>query len=221
MLASSTVENYLKAIYLGVSSVTQPNGLLPMGQLAAALGVAPGTATTMVKTLAESGLVRYEPYAGVTLTNAGQKLAALVVRRHRVIELFLVQVMGYRWDEVHEEAEQLEHAVSDRLIDRMDEMLGKPKVDPHGDPIPDPQGIVKPQSAQTLLTCPMHTPVTITRVIDQDKVFLRFIENHNLKPGESIEVEDRDAASDSVRVRGKDDQRIIIGTRAASKLLVQ
>ena len=221
MLPSSTVENYLKAIYLGVTAVTQPSGLMPMGQLAAALGVAPGTATTMVKTLAESGLVRYEPYAGVTLTDAGQKLAALVVRRHRVIELFLVQVMGYGWDEVHEEAEQLEHAVSDRLIDRMDDMLGKPKVDPHGDPIPDPQGIVKPQSAQTLLTCPMHTPVTITRVIDQDKAFLRFIENHNLKPGESIEVEDRDAASDSVRVRGKDHQQVTIGTRAASKLLVQ
>jgi DtxR family transcriptional regulator, Mn-dependent transcriptional regulator len=221
MLPSSTVENYLKAIYLGVSSASPPGGLLPMGQLAAALGVAPGTATTMVKTLAESGLVRYEPYAGVTLTVAGEKLAALVVRRHRVIELFLVQVMGYRWDEVHEEAEQLEHAVSDRLIDRMDEMLGRPKVDPHGDPIPDPEGIIKPQPMQTLLTCPMNTPVTITRVIDQDKVFLRFIENHHLKPGESIEVEDRDAASDSVRVRGRDDQRVTIGTRAASKLLVQ
>ena len=221
MLPSSTVENYLKAIYLGVSGASPPNSLLAMGQLAAALGVAPGTATTMVKALADSGLVRYEPYAGVTLTEAGEKLAALVVRRHRVIELFLVQVMGYRWDEVHEEAEQLEHAVSDRLIDRMDEMLGRPKADPHGDPIPDPEGVVKREPMQSLLTCPMHTPVTITRVLDQDKVFLRFIESHHLKPGESIEVENRDAASDSVRVRGRDDQRVTIGTRAASKLLVQ
>jgi len=220
MLPSSTVENYLKAIYLGVGALTAPDRLLPMGQLAAALGVAPGTATTMVKTLAESGLVEYEPYTGVALTEAGEKLAALVVRRHRVVELFLVRVMGYRWDEVHDEAEQLEHAVSDRLIDRMDEMLGRPEVDPHGDPIPDPTGVIKPQPAQTLLTCPLHTPVTITRVIDQDKSFLRFIENHHLKPGESIEVEDRDAVSDSVRVRGKDEQRITIGTRAASKVLV-
>jgi DtxR family Mn-dependent transcriptional regulator len=220
MLPSSTVENYLKAIYLGVGALDQPNRLLPMGQLAAALGVAPGTATTMVKTLAESGLVEYEPYTGVALTPAGDRLAALVVRRHRVVELFLVRVMGYRWDEVHDEAEQLEHVVSDRLIDRMDEMLGRPEVDPHGDPIPDPKGIVKPQPAQTLLTCPLHTQVTITRVIDQDKSFLRFIENHHLKPGESIEVEDRDAVSDSVRVRGKNDQRITIGTRAASKVLV-
>ena len=154
-----------------------------MGHLAAALGVAPGTATTMVKTLAEAGLVQYEPYAGVALTPAGAKLAALVVRRHRVIEVFLVKVMGYRWDEVHDEAEQLEHVVSERLIDRMDEMLGRPEVDPHGDPIPDAEGIVKPQEAQNLLTCPLHTRVTVTRVLDQDKVFLRFIENHNLKPG--------------------------------------
>ena len=221
MLPSSTVENYLKAIYLGAGSLTPPERLLPMGQLASALGVAPGTATTMVKTLADSGLVEYEPYTGVALTKAGQKLAAMVVRRHRVVEMFLVRMMGYRWDEVHDEAEQLEHVVSDRLIDRMDEMLGRPEVDPHGDPIPTADGIVKTQALQTLLTCPLATPVTITRVIDQDRVFLRFIENNNLKPGESIEVEERDTASDSVRVRGRDEQRVTIGTRAASKLLVQ
>jgi len=219
MLASATVENYLKAIYLGAAAVS-PRRLMPMGQLASALGVAPGTATTMVKTLAESGLVEYEPYTGVALTKAGERLAALVLRRHRLIELFLVRVMGYSWDEVHDEAEQLEHVVSDRLIDQIDQMLGRPETDPHGDPIPDSDGLVKPQEAQTLLTCPMHTPVTVTRVIDQDKSFLRFIEGHHLKPGESIEVEHRDSASDSVRVRGQGDQRITIGTKAASKLLV-
>jgi DtxR family Mn-dependent transcriptional regulator len=220
MLPSSTVENYLKAIYAGTAGLPAPHRLLPMGQLASALGVAPGTATTMVKTLSESGLVEYEPYAGVALTAAGEKLAALVLRRHRLIELFLVRFMGYAWDEVHEEAEQLEHAVSDRLIDRIDEMLGRPEADPHGDPIPNSEGLVKPQHAQNLLTCPLGTPVTVSRVIDQDKVFLRFIEQNDLKPGEAIEVEERDEASDSVRVRGKNDRRIVIGTRAASKLLV-
>lgn len=219
MLPSSTVENYLKAIYLGATARADQR-LLPMGQLAAALGVTPGTATTMVKALAESGLVEYEPYAGVALTSAGSKLAALVLRRHRLIELFLVQVMGYSWDEVHDEAEQLEHVVSERLIERIDEMLGRPEVDPHGDPIPNSEGLVKPQDAQSLLTCPLQTPVIVSRVIDQDKVFLRFIEQNHLKPGESIEVEERDSASDSVSVRGKNDRRIIIGTRAASKLLV-
>jgi DtxR family Mn-dependent transcriptional regulator len=221
MLPSSTVENYLKAIYQGVSTLAPPQRLLPMGQLASALGVVPGTATTMVKALAESGLVEYEPYSGVALTPAGHKLAALVLRRHRLVELFLVRFMGYAWDEVHDEAEQLEHVVSDRLIDRMDDMLGRPEVDPHGDPIPNADGQVKPQESQTLMTCPIGAPVTVTRVVDQDSAFLRFLDRHQLKPGAAIQVEERDASADSVRVRGEGDRLITIGTRAASKLLVQ
>src|ERR1700742_967832 len=144
MLPSSTVENYLKAIYQGESALTSEHRLVPMGQVAATLGVAPGTATTMVKALAESGLAEYEPYSGVRLTKAGDKLAALVLRRHRLVELFLVQVMGMSWDEVHDEAEQLEHVVSERLIERIDEMLGRPTHDPHGDPIPSADGAIAP-----------------------------------------------------------------------------
>src|SRR4029077_6378558 len=131
------VENYLKAIYQGQLTLAESGKLVPMGQVANAVGVTPGTATTMVKALAESGLAEYEPYSGVRLSPAGEKLAALVLRRHRLVELFLVQVIGMNWDEVHDEAEQLEHAVSDRLIERIDAMLGHPAVDPHGDPIPD------------------------------------------------------------------------------------
>src|SRR5262245_27698049 len=185
MLPSSTVENYLKAIYLGVHGLPRGQRLLAMGHLAAALRVAPGTATTMVKTLADSGLAQYEPYSGVALTPAGERLAALVLRRHRLIELFLVKFMGFRWDEVHDDAEQLEHVVSDRLIERMDEMLGRPEVDPHGDPIPNSEGAVKAQDFETLLTCPLGQRVTVTRVMDQDKSFLQFIESNHLKPGES------------------------------------
>src|SRR5262245_58922352 len=165
MLPSSTVENYLKAIYANAARLDAGQRLVPMGQLAAAVGVAPGSETTMVKTLAEPGLVEYEPYAGVALTAAGQKLAALVLRRHRLIELFLVRVMGYAWDEVHDEAEQLEHAVSDRLIDRIDEMLGRPETDPHGDPIPIAEGLVKPQESETLLTCSLDSTIIVTRVL--------------------------------------------------------
>ena len=131
------------------------SALVPMGQIATTLGVAPGTATTMVKTLADSGLVRYEPYAGVRLTRTGEKQAARVLRRHRLIEQFLVQIMGMSWTEVHEEAEKLEHAVSERLIERIDEMLGRPAVDPHGDPIPDADGTVNRIRYDTLLTCPL------------------------------------------------------------------
>jgi DtxR family Mn-dependent transcriptional regulator len=155
----------------------------------------------MVKTLAESGLVDYEPYAGVRLTAAGEKLAALVLRRHRLIELFLVEVMGMSWADVHEEAEHLEHAVSERLIERMDAMLGRPDVDPHGDPIPRQDGSVSRQRHRSLLTCPLETPVVISRVTDQDAAFLRFVEESDLKPGQQVEVEARDEAADSVRLR--------------------
>ena len=220
MLASQTVENYLKAIYVAQGAREDSSSLVPMGQLAAALGVVPGTATTMVKTLADSGLVRYEPYMGVRLTPAGEKLAALVLRRHRLIEQFLVQVLGMNWSEVHDEAERLEHAVSERLIDRIDEMLGRPAVDPHGDPIPDPEGTLSPKSYPDLLSSPLNTPLTVTRVTDQDSEFLRFIEQRDLKPGQRIQIEARDPASDSVSIRSESGQRTTIGTRAASKVLV-
>src|SRR5438874_4368244 len=192
MLPSSTVENYLKAIYQGQSSLAHEQRLVPMGQVASALGVTPGTATTMVKALAESGLAEYEPYSGVRLSAAGEKLAGLVLRRHRLVEAFLVQVMGMSWAEVHDDAEQLEHVVSDRLIDRIDEMLGRPTHDPHGDPIPNADGAVPHRQLENLLTCPTHTPLRVTRIADQDPAFLRFIEQHNLKPGQPLTVETRD-----------------------------
>jgi DtxR family Mn-dependent transcriptional regulator len=137
------------------------------------------------------------------------------------VELFLVQVMGMSWDEVHEEAEQLEHVVSERLIDRIDEMLGRPTRDPHGDPIPTAEGTMTPHHFESLLTCPLGIPLKVTRIADQDPGFLRFIENNNLKPGQPIEVEQRDAAADSVELVGKNGRRIVIGARAASKLLVE
>jgi DtxR family Mn-dependent transcriptional regulator len=220
MLPSSTVENYLKAIYQGQSSLASGARLVPMGQVAAALGVTPGTATTMVKALAESGLAEYEPYSGVRLSPAGEKLAGLVLRRHRLVELFLVQVMGMSWAEVHDEAEQLEHVVSERLIERIDDMLGHPTHDPHGDPIPNPEGAIMAKHLESLLTCPVGTPLRVTRIADQDPAFLRFIESNDLKPGQQVEVESRDAAADSVRLR-RNHHQLTIGTGAASKLLVE
>ena len=221
MLPSSTVENYLKAIHHGQSALSRGERLVPMGGVASALGVTAGTATTMVKALAESGLAEYEPYSGVRLTAAGEKLAGLVLRRHRLVELFLVQVMGMSWAEVHDEAEQLEHVVSERLIERIDDMLGRPTHDPHGDPIPDLEGAIAARQLDSLLTCPIHTPLKVTRIADQDPSFLRFIEKNNLKPGQPIEVEARDTAADSVLLLGKDRRMITIGARAASKLLVE
>lgn len=216
---SQTVENYLKAIYQAQAAIRDPESMVPMGRLAAALGVVPGTATTMVKALADSGLAEYEPYVGVRLTTAGSKLAALVLRRHRLIELFLVQIMGMSWADVHDEAERLEHAVSDRLIEKMDEMLGRPERDPHGDPIPDSDGQLATQHDETLLTCPLHVSVRVTRVADQDAGFLRFVEESQLKPGAIVEVEARDPDADRVSLR-RDRERVTLGTRAAAKLRV-
>lgn len=221
MLPSQTVENYLKTIYLAQGDLPSHSDLVPMGQLASAVGVVPGTATTMVKALAESGLVHYEPYAGVRLTAAGEKLASLVLRRHRLIELFLVKVLGMSWAEVHDEAEQLEHAVSERLIERVDDMLGRPEVDPHGDPIPTATGTISRPKHLDLLSAPLGTPLVVTRVIDQGAAFLRFAEHHDLTPGSGVVINAREPASDAVYLRSGTGRTITVGTRAASKVLVR
>src|SRR3954454_20051490 len=151
MFQSSTVENYLKAIYQGQLQLANGARLVPMGQVAASLGVTPGTATAMVKALAESGLAEYEPYSGVRLLAAGERLAGLVLRRHRLVELFLVQMLGMKWDEVHEGAEQLEQVVSGPAVERINEILGHPTHDPHGDPIPGPDGAIAHRQLDSLL----------------------------------------------------------------------
>ena len=219
MLPSQTVENYLKTIFL--AQVASPSeDLVPMGHIATSLGVVPGTATTMVKALAEAGLVRYEPYMGARLTPAGEKLASRVLRRHRLVELFLVRVLGMNWSEVHDEAERLEHAVSDHVIDRIDEMLGRPAVDPHGDPIPTAEGTVARPDHANLLDAPIETPLVVTRVIDQDPEFLRFAEERGLMPGAAVTVVSRESVGDAVRLRNIHGAVNTIGGKAAAKILV-
>jgi DtxR family Mn-dependent transcriptional regulator len=186
MVHSQTVENYLKAIFQAQIALGQPNALVPMGQLAAALHVVPGTATTMVKALSDSGLAHYEPYAGVRLTRSGEKLAALVLRRHRLIELFLVKVMGMSWSEVHDEAENLEHAVSDRLIDLIDQMLGRPEVDPHGDPIPTAELELAEDDDRPLSELARGGAAVIRRVPDGDPGLLRYLAELGFVPDERV-----------------------------------
>jgi len=218
-MPTSTVEDYLKCIL--VEEQRNPGALVTMGQVSAALAVAPGTVTAMVKALADSGLVAYEPYSGVRLTPQGRQLAGHVLRRHRLVELFLVQVMGMDWSEVHSEAELLEHAVSDRLIERMDEMLGHPAVDPHGDPIPDAHGRVEEPVLPSLLACPLGAPVQVARVGDQTRDFLLLVERRRLKQGSRLSVESRDEAADTVELLLESGERLSLGYRAASKILVE
>ena len=216
---SSTVEDYVKCIYNEqLKSLAAP---VSTGQIAAAMGVAPGTATAMVKTLAASDLITYEPYSGVRLTAEGTRLAIHVLRRHRVVELFLVEVMGMDWSDVHSDAEILEHAVSDRLIDRMDEMLGRPEVDPHGDPIPSPGGQIVEMDDPTLLACPERVPVRVTRVLDQSAEFLRLLETQSLVPRSLVEVLSRDRAAETVVVRTADGELFSLGFGPAAKVLVR
>lgn len=219
-MPTSTVEDYLKCIYH--EQERAPGVLVPTGQIAAALQITPGTATAMVKTLADSGLVTHEPYAGVSLTPAGAQLAKRVLRRHRLVELFLVRVMGLNWSEVHSEAEILEHAVSDRLIDRMDEMLGRPAKDPHGDPIPTARGDVQePEGLVSLLECPIGATLLLVRVIDQRTEFLLLLERHGLTPGRRLSVAGREPLAETVEIHPEEGETLRLGFRAASTILVE
>ena len=215
-MASLTVENYIKAIF----QICQASGgQAATGQLATALAVSPGTVTSMLKTLSESKLVTYTPYEGVRLTSAGSALALRVVRRHRLIELFLVKTLDLSWDEVHEEAEHMEHAVSDRLIDRIDAFLGHPASDPHGDPIPRSDGTLNVPDSHSLAECKVGDTFQLARVIDQSPEFLRFLSNSGLPLGVSGKVvaNTPEAGIVTVRVEGQD---TTLGQAAAEKLLV-
>lgn len=219
-MASSTVEDYIKHIYL-VSEKSGQNQVA-MGHIAEALGVVPGTATTMVKALADAGLVEYAPRVGVHLTEHGRKLALHVLRRHRLIEQFLVEFLGFDWSEVHQEAECLEHVVSDLLLDRIDKKLGHPTEDPHGDPIPSAQGELLHGSSECLIACPLDTQLLVARITDQDPDFLQYIAGAGLTLGVSVRVVERSLSAESVRLAvGVTEASLTLGLGAAAKVLVR
>lgn len=219
-MVTSTVENYLKQLYVQQRSSGRSEAV-STGKLAAAMGVVPGTATSMVKALSDSGLVEYEARNGVRLTARGEQLALHVLRRHRLIELFLVKVLGLDWSEVHEEADALEHAVSDRVIERIDLMLGHPTADPHGDPIPTPKGHIEASSRTSLSDCPLRQPLQVSRVLDQNPEFLRFVEKQGLTPGAVLTVEEREIVSGVIQIRVAGKETRSLGLAAAAKVLVE
>ncbi len=218
-MASSTVEDYLKQLYLEQQNA--PDALVPMGKLAAAMRVVPGTATSMVKALADSGLVIYEPRTGARLTRGGQQLALHVLRRHRLVELFLVKVLGLDWSEVHEEAEELEHAISDKVLERIDAFLERPSVDPHGDPIPTAKGKLPAAALDSLADCPLRRRLRVKRILDQHPPFLQFLDRAGLTPGVEIIIDRRDPLADAILVRPHARDLITLGTQAAAKILVE
>lgn len=218
-MPTPTVEDYVKRLYL--AQQRSDRRLVPVGALATAMGVVPGTATTMVKALSDEGLVDYAPRTGVRLTRSGEQLALHVLRRHRLIELFLVKALGLDWSQVHVEAETLEHAVSDKVLAAMDEALGFPEVDPHGDPIPSAKGKLAEVSAMTLVDCELDRRLRVTRVTDQTPAFLQFAERCGLRPGAAVRVIERDGVADSVVVSPEGRRPVVLGLSAAGKIGVE
>ncbi|MGC6426343.1 MAG: iron dependent repressor, metal binding and dimerization domain protein [Akkermansiaceae bacterium] len=180
-MLSSTVENYLKALW----SLQQRNGgerLVPIGRVAEKLSVTPGTVTTMMNQLVKLDLVDYTPRRGARLNDHGRTMAMRVLRRHRLVESFLVEIMQLDWAEVHEEAEVLEHVISDRLLARMDDMLGQPTHDPHGAPIPNAEGKMVADTTHALSECEPGDYI-LTRVREDRPDFLQWLAKTGLKPG--------------------------------------
>ncbi len=218
-MASSTVEDYVKRLYLLQQQRTGHR--VSMGALAHRVGVAPGTATAMVKTLAASGLVDYEAYAGVRLTRNGARLALSILRRHRLVEMFLVQVLDMDWSDVHEDAERLEHAISDRVLEKIDAFLGHPRNDPHGDPIPTARGGIDRRTFEPLSDAASRERLRIVRITDQSPDFLRLAAERGLKPGAFIRVEARDGVADTLRLRVLRRGSVVLGSGAAEKILIE
>jgi DtxR family Mn-dependent transcriptional regulator len=216
-LASLTVENYVKTIFQ--ICTRESGGRASTGEVAHALGVSPGTVTSMLKTLSESGLATYTPYEGVQLTSPGSALALRVMRRHRLIELFLAKTLELTWDEVHEEAEHMEHAVSDLLVDRIDVFLGYPEVDPHGDPIPRADGSLESRASQTLANCQDGDAFRFVRVVDQSPEFLRFLSQSKLLIGAEGEVVANRLEAGVITV-ATGGETTTLGLEAARKILV-
>jgi DtxR family transcriptional regulator, Mn-dependent transcriptional regulator len=209
-----SVEDYLKTIY-HLSLKGAPAGTT---DIAHALELSPPSVSGMVKRLAEQGLVEHAPYRGVELTDAGRRLALRMVRRHRVLETYLVEFLGYDWDIVHEEAERLEHAVSDSLIERMAAALGHPEVDPHGDPIPQADGSINELAFTALPDVAIGLPVTIRRVDASNPDRLRYLATLGLKPGARFTVLDRQPFNGPITIRTQSRDHVI-GHELATALL--
>jgi DtxR family Mn-dependent transcriptional regulator len=185
---STAIQDYLKALYV-LEVERQPDGIaIPTTALAQRLGVSAASTTNMLKKLATLGLVRHAPYKGAELTPDGRKIALEVIRHHRLLETYLAEVMGVPWDEVHAEAEVLEHVLSERLEDRISTMLGDPAFDPHGHPIPGKDGSVPQASTRTLWEVEAGASAAVERVSDDEPEALRYLARIGVRPGSSITV---------------------------------
>jgi DtxR family transcriptional regulator, Mn-dependent transcriptional regulator len=212
---SQSTEDYLKTIY----KLEARHGAAQTSAIAGALEVAPPSVSGMIKRLSEAGLLDYVPYRGVQLTQDGRRAALQMLRRHRILELYLIERLGYDWDTVHQEAERLEHAVSDDLIERMARALGDPRYDPHGAPIPSVVGEVEEQELVPMSDLPVGIAAELRMVSDQDPERLRFLATLGLKPGVRFSIVSRQPFNGPIALRLVEAAReIIVGFELARSL---
>ncbi|MFK7788505.1 MAG: metal-dependent transcriptional regulator [Phycisphaeraceae bacterium] len=219
MPQTSTAQNYLKELYQ-LQHRSEDRSPIPLGQLAEAVGVTPGTATTMVKRFADDGLIRYTPRRGARLSAKGERVALGVLRRHRIVETFLVQHLGLDWAEVHAEAEVLEHAISEKVLDRLDALLGHPTTDPHGSPIPPANGKMHRVAMRPLSRCKAGQRVTVGRLLDTAPGFLRLAETLGLVPDTKLRIVEINEDADALTLQIGKRKPVTIGLAAADKVLI-
>lgn len=184
IILTETIQDYLKKIYL----IQHKKEKVTTNDIAESLGISAPSATNMIKKLSDMKLLDYAPYQGVKLTDTGTKIALEVIRHHRLIELYLVEALGYSWDEVHVEAERLEHVISEKLESKIAEFLGDPKFDPHGDPIPTKDGQIGVIKGDALSAFNVGDAVTILRISDKDPDRLRYLAQFGLYPGVPVNI---------------------------------
>ena len=214
---SYTEENYLKALF----QLSDEKGETSVHELSRQLGIKMPTVNSMMKKLGEKKLVRYESYKPLRLTEKGKKVAALIIRKHRLTEMFLVEKMGFGWEEVHDIAEQIEHIQSPVFFEKMDKLLDYPKIDPHGSPIPDNNGHIKWMNYHKLSTCKPGQILKLAAVSNATADFLTFLNNRGLKLGLKLKVKSIEAFDGSIVVNYGRNRTATLSFTACTRLLVE
>ena len=218
-MPSHTGENYLKAIYKLAEAEPETAGV-STNRIAAALDTRAASVTDMLRRLADKGLLNYEKYRGVQLTAEGQRLALLTIRKHRLWEVFLVQQLGFSWDEVHEVAEELEHVQSPLLMRRLDSFLGHPALDPHGDPIPAEDGAIRRPVHRLLADLNVGDQGTLAAVKNTSAPFLQYLDKVGLQLGALVEVLDKVTFDNSFEIRVNKERNMLISSEVSRNLFV-
>lgn len=217
MSRSQSVEDYLKAIYKLESNLDGKG--VPTSRLAKEMNVSNASVTNMVKRLSGLGMVTYESYYGSRLTEAGRKIALEMIRHHRLLELYLAEMLGYSWDQVHDEAEKLEHHISEQFEDKISELLNDPKFDPHGDPIPTKDGLMPKLGLKALSSVDENRPYVVKRVKNQTPDLLRYLDDYGLTPGAVVTIIKKEPFDGPLEL-DVDGKKITLGYKIAMDILV-